>query len=198
MLTKYPNSYLIIGGDFNVVFNNTLDRWPPHPTCINNDYLFSFVQKFSVVDVWRETHPLQKVFTWNNNSLSNQSRLDFWLTSAELSNIKTDIIPSLFSDHKAIIIYVPISSTPPHKRSSYWKLNNSILKHNEVQTKIDYLISSYWDKANKENLFCSNWELLKFDIGKYCRNYCSLLAKTRKKKMKIKLWLEYLYYHIKM
>ncbi len=77
MLSKFPNSSLILGGDFNVVLNNTLDRWPPQPINATSDYLLSFMQKFSVIDVWRETHSLQKVFTWNNNSLSSQSRLDF-------------------------------------------------------------------------------------------------------------------------
>ncbi len=77
MLSKFPNSSLILGGDFNVVLNNTLDRWCPQPINATSDYLLYFMQIFSVIDVWRETHSLQKVFTWNNNSLSSQSRLDF-------------------------------------------------------------------------------------------------------------------------
>lgn len=29
------------------------------------------------------------------------------------------------------------------------------------------LICSFWDKVNKENAFCSSWELLKFEFTKY-------------------------------
>ncbi len=28
-LYKFPGAYLILGGDFNVVLNESIDRWPP-------------------------------------------------------------------------------------------------------------------------------------------------------------------------
>ncbi len=94
LLTKYPNSFLIFGGDFNVALDNILDRCPPKSPDNSNLYLKTFMERFSLVDSWRETHPSQKLFTWCNNSLSKQSRIDLWLISRDLSNTLSDIIPS--------------------------------------------------------------------------------------------------------
>jgi len=87
---------------------------------------------------WRKSHPTQQCFTWSNNSLSSQSRIDYWITSKDLVNVVTDIIPSPFSDHKAISISIPFSSSVNlTKKSGYWKLNNSVLQHKEVITGIE-------------------------------------------------------------
>lgn len=29
-LSKYPNLVLLVGGDFNIALNGSLDRWPPN------------------------------------------------------------------------------------------------------------------------------------------------------------------------
>lgn len=52
-LGKYPDSLIIMGGHFNTVLDNTLDRWPPRlPTSRN--YLNEFMDRFELVDIWRE------------------------------------------------------------------------------------------------------------------------------------------------
>lgn len=37
-LDKFPNAFLLLGGDFTVALDNLLDRWPPRPnimlTCL--------------------------------------------------------------------------------------------------------------------------------------------------------------------
>lgn len=73
LLTKYPNSMLIFGGDFNVALDSSIDRWPPKLPDNSSLYLKMFMQRFSLMDSWRELHPSQKMFTWSNNSLSSQS-----------------------------------------------------------------------------------------------------------------------------
>ncbi len=65
-------------------------------------------------------------------------------------------------------------------RNSYWKLNNSVLKHKVVTEKIHFLIKCYWQRALNDKCFQKNWELLKFEIAKYLRQYGSSLAKLRK------------------
>lgn len=42
------------------------------------------------------------------------------------------------------------------------------------------LVQIYWDKAQKENIYSSNWELLKYEISKYLRRYGSLHAKSKR------------------
>lgn len=68
-------------------------------------------------------------------------------------------------------------------RNSYWKqLDNSVLKHKVVTEKINLLIKCYWQRALNDKCFQKNWELLKFEIEKYLRQYGSSLAKLRKEK----------------
>jgi len=69
LLTKYPNSMLIFGGDFNVAIDGSLDRWPPKLPDNTSLYLKTFMQRFSLIDSWRVLHPSQKMFTWSNNSV---------------------------------------------------------------------------------------------------------------------------------
>lgn len=176
LLNNHPNSYLIFGGDFNMVVDNNIDRWPPKSNN-SNSYLKMFMQRFSLVDSWRETHPSQKSFTWSNNSLSLQSRIDLFLTSKELVNVSTDIIPSPLSDHKSITIYIPLFNINLKRNSCYWKLNNSVLTHDEVKDKVNYIISSFWAKAKGENKYGINWELAKYEISKFLRKFSSNLAK---------------------
>lgn len=48
--------------------------------------------------------------------------------------------------------------------------------YDEVKREVSRLICQFWGKANKENSFCSNWELLKFEVTKYLRKFGSRLA----------------------
>jgi len=42
------------------------------------------------------------------------------------------------------------------------------------------MISLYWSKANKENCFGLNWDLLKYEIGKFLRKFGAETVKARK------------------
>lgn len=48
-----------------------------------------------------------------------------------------------------------------------------------MTSKIESFIQLYWDKAQCENFFSINWELLKYEIAKFLRKYSSVLAKKR-------------------
>lgn len=52
-LSRFPNSILLIGGDFNIALDNAADRWPPGQPSSLNSNLKAFMQKFDVIDVWR-------------------------------------------------------------------------------------------------------------------------------------------------
>lgn len=181
LLTKYPNSKLIFGGDFNVALDSSIDRWPPKPPDNSSLYLKMFMQRFSLIDSWRVLHPSQKMFTWSNNSLSSQSRIDMWLISKELCNTSTDILPPPFSDHKSIFIRTHfLAADNVHGFSSYWKLNNSILSYSEVENEINKIIHRNWNKAKEDNSYSSNWEFTKYEISKYLGKFSIDLAKKKK------------------
>lgn len=163
-LSKYPSAMIIMGGDFNIALNGLQDRWPPRPNPSLASTLIQFMHKFDLIDIWREKSPGMSLYTSNNKTNTSLSRIDFWLISNwfDKNVINVNIIPTPLTDHKAISIRILLN---PHTyyRNSYWKLNSSILKHKTVSKTIQSLIDHYWQKSLLENMFCSNWELLKLN-----------------------------------
>ncbi|XP_051811827.1 LINE-1 reverse transcriptase homolog isoform X1 [Acanthochromis polyacanthus] len=178
-LNKYPTSFIILGGDFNVVLSNELDRIPPKKPDSSSNFVKFFAQKFDLIDSWREGHLSLKAFTWSNKTLTRQSRIDFWLTSKTLKNVTSDIFPAPLTDHKTISLHISTGANSP--KPSYWKLNSSILEENEVANTILELISEYWTKATEQKRFNVNWELFKFASAKYLRKFSSDVAKKKRK-----------------
>ena len=78
-------------------------------------------------DIFRETHPDTKRFSWRKPNPRQQARLDFFLISNNLtSNICKSIIePSYRSDHSIIILSICFNDFKHGK--GLWKFNNSLL-----------------------------------------------------------------------
>ncbi len=53
-LVKFPDAYLITGGDFNIVLDEIRDRWPPGRPSNVNSTLKSFMERLDVTDTWRD------------------------------------------------------------------------------------------------------------------------------------------------
>lgn len=49
-----------------------------------------------------------------------------------------------------------------------------------MKTEIQNMITHFWCKAQSEKLYCSNWELLKFEVAQYMRGYGTHIAKARR------------------
>lgn len=131
----------------------------------------------------KKKNPDAKSYTWPNKTGTCRSRIDYWLISSSLdeNNIYVNILTTPLTDHKTITLQIkfsPIARTT-HRNSS-WKLHNSVLKHKPVIERIHFLIKCYWHKALTDKCFHRNWELLKFEMAKYLREYGSSLAKLRK------------------
>lgn len=110
--TKFPNSHIIIGGDFNVTFDPSIDRWPPTRNNNRNSFFKTFMERFDLVDIWRVKFPDAITFTWSNKENTRLSRLDFWIVSKNLNeqDVTIEITLCPFSDHKAIHISIHLFS----------------------------------------------------------------------------------------
>ncbi len=173
----------MIGGDFNTVLNESIDRWPPGRRSNSNTALKDFMHRLELVDIWRVKNANDQEFTWSNKKLSSLSRIDFWLVSRNLDKdyIHVDISTTPLTDHKAVSIKIMFSPEARfNKGSSYWKMNSSLLKRNEVKSELERLIHFYWNKAKQKDSFGLNWELLKYEIGKYLRKCSGNLAKLKR------------------
>lgn len=64
-----------LGGDFNSIFDDNLDKWPPGQAIRANTDLKSFMDRFNLMDIWRVKFPDTRSFTWSNKTGSVQSRM---------------------------------------------------------------------------------------------------------------------------
>ena len=77
-----PNRKIIIGGDFNIFFDEDLDCLGGHPKVKQKsvDIVKGIMLANELIDIWRNRHPDKKRFTWRQPN-STQRRLDFWSIS---------------------------------------------------------------------------------------------------------------------
>ena len=56
-LNSFPNSGIVLGGDFNMILDHNIDSWPPRVSSAPNVNLQLFMQKWNLIDVWRFNNP---------------------------------------------------------------------------------------------------------------------------------------------
>ncbi len=139
--------------------------------------------RLNIFDIWRYKNPTSLTYTWSNKDRSLQSHIDFWLISEHIKD-KVEFVtiePSVLTDHKGISIKVNFLGSQSNRiKRGYWKLNNSLLKHNDFCAQIKTLISKYWQQASTNQIYGKYWEQTKFEIRKLAISYGKSV--TRKKK----------------
>ncbi len=164
---------IIIGGDWNVVRNDELDKLGGSITLKpnGNNCIEMLMSKFNLNDVWRIKNPQVKRYSWRQCNPLIQCRLDYWLISDSMFDKVTnaDIIPSIRSDHSAITL--EFQNIPNlRKGPSFWKFNCSLLSDvnyvTEMRNKLREWIDN--DETDDEQL---KWELLKYKIRKFTCNF---------------------------
>ena len=117
--------YVIVGGDFNLVMNNCIDRnrdnnsnQKPHA----KEVLCQYMQDSNMSDVWRKLHPDKKSFTWVKTVPKLcWSRIDWFLTSDALLHKQTtcEIIPCTLTDHS--LVELEIETDCAKRGPGIWK-----------------------------------------------------------------------------
>lgn len=77
----YPTDNIIIGGDFNMVMDGTIDHFPPKFNTSHPNLNLNFYLNNNEVDTWRAVNPNLKQFSWFKAKGTSKSRIDYWLTS---------------------------------------------------------------------------------------------------------------------
>ena len=110
--------------------------------------LLSMMSENDLCDIFRTRNPDSRRFTWRRKTPFLQRRLDYFLVSDSLQESieMIDIIPSIASDHSAIILKLR-PTYEGNRGRSYWKFNSSLTEDrqfvNSLKNEIPVLKRKY-------------------------------------------------------
>ena len=157
-----PSIPTILAGDFNTVFDRSLDRAGSDPSDSSQESSSSLSNLFDsccIIDIWRYLHPSSPGFTWTRWNGSSASRIDLlgvpyvWVSSV----LSCDIVPCPFSDHCAVSLNVDIPDVIP-PGPGLWKLNTSILNNDDYVKLITDAWSSWRSSIPRFPSLAKWWE----------------------------------------
>ena len=192
---------VIAGGDWNSIQNSQLDkvggRETIKSTVVNS--MQEFITSVNLIDIWRLQNPDTRRYTFRQRKPLIQTRLDYFYISKELEDyiFKSDIIPSVWSDHSCITLYVKY--LPETQRGKgHWKFNSSLLEDEKyiqmMSSKLQEWLLDYENVEDKGLL----WELIKYNIRKTTMTYSSIKLLDRKnEEVKLRKKLELLEQNLK-
>lgn len=113
------SSYWIIGGDFNEICNDKLDRISDaQRQSAKHKFITDFLRESHGIDIWRQLFPHLPGVTFKSSSTGSLSRLDYFLASAliDIKNTKMTIshwVPK--KDHAQISLNTIFPASDPKK-----------------------------------------------------------------------------------
>lgn len=185
-LKGFAAGTLIMGGDFNVPFNPTIDS-SNGKSCITYRALKTikrYLNSLQLVDSWRFLHPDTRDFTFHSVPHDRYSRIDYiYISQRDLQKVKgAHIGIQTISDHAPISLDLDLLNTPP--RTNTWRLNTSLLTDPDLLPRIREAISEFFSHNNTPDMDpMMIWEAHKCTI----RGELIKLGAQRKKKQEKEL-----------
>ena len=183
-IESIPSENIIFGGDFNFVMNHEKDSNYLHDNNCNAKAQFiSTMNKYDLVDIWRQLHPDERQFTWLKRNPLKYGRLDMFIISEHLRNYITrcDVAAGYRTDHSIISFSL---KEPDQERGSYlWKFNESLLddsiylqviKDSITETVMQYAVPIYTNDFLSDS---ANYNQIQFtiDIGLFYETLLMML-----------------------
>ena len=180
------SDYLIVGGDFNLILDATLDaeklNAKTYPIIVEE--LFELLGRTGLNDAYRFLYPEKQTYTYapkGENEKNIFRRLDyFFVSDTLLPYIKSiENIHTHLSDHK--ILKIEFVFKDDTKGNTFWRHNDRMLKNpeyllhviNEYHSSINEYIQSN-NLTNMEDADPSQlWEYIKYRLGKCSRDFCA-------------------------
>lgn len=157
-----PNIPVIVVGDFNVIINKKMDRFPPgnQGWGPQGKRIGQFLEEAGLLDLWRIRNPVAQQFSCYSGSYSTLSRIDLILGNNLASQIIKDIVyqPRGVSDHSLLTAMVNIRNK---KLGGLWRMNpiwfELIEGQNEIVGKVKEFIDFNTDTTTRGVM----WDALK-------------------------------------
>lgn len=175
---KYVSENVILGGDWNMVKDDWIDRLPSKYNSTHlNSMLSDWCESLNLTDIWRQRNPCKRQYSWFKPDASAKSRLDYWLITDNILNqiSNCEILPAPLTDHCCVELNVsPLPLT--YKNNGYWKFNSRLLLHSDFCQGIESLIQNVIEDESLVS-FTQKWEFLKYKIRQYSISYGKQLKK---------------------
>ena len=128
------NNNTLIVGNFNSLVLS-MDRSSRQKIKKETQILNDTLDQIDLIYIYRALHPKREEYTFFSSAHGAFCRIDHILGhKASLSKFKKlEIIPNIFSDHKAMRLEMEYKKKKTIKNTNMWRLNNMIL-HNECIT----------------------------------------------------------------
>jgi exonuclease III len=180
-LGSLPDYPMIIGGDFNVVQDTSLDKQGGRAETNKRAQaeLKTNIENLDLIDIWRVRNPSLRRYTWRQKHPLIQCRLDYFILSQSIANEvqNVQISPGYRTDHNLITINIPIHN---HKRGpGHWKLNSSLVVDPVYQQKIKNIIAEQITEHSTAINPAALWEFIKMKIRQETIKYSSDIKKKR-------------------
>ena len=156
------NNNTIIVGDFDNPLT-PLDRSTKQKVNKETQTLNDTTDQLDLIDIYRTFHPKITNFTFVSSTHGNFSRIDDILGhKSSLGKFKkTEIIPSIFSDHNAVRSDLNYRRKTI-KNSNIWRLNNTLLNDQEITEETKKEIKICIEMNENENTTMQNlWDAVK-------------------------------------
>ena len=113
---RESNYKFVIGGDFNVALQPSLDCSGEITTLKESvKVLEDLLMQYDLVDIWRVRNPKSKKFIWRQKKPIIERRLDYcFISDLRQDDVaKIDIITNIKSDHSAVVLEVDSLADQP-------------------------------------------------------------------------------------
>uniref|UniRef100_A0A087XR38 Endonuclease/exonuclease/phosphatase domain-containing protein n=1 Tax=Poecilia formosa TaxID=48698 RepID=A0A087XR38_POEFO len=179
---KYSTDQVILGGDFNVAPDGSIDRLPSGGQHhIFNDIFVNLISNTNLTDCWRIRNPTTRQYSCFNPSGNGQcSRLDYWLIPHNMVNniSNCEISAAPLTDHCSVTLFLSVNISKPLSILA-WKFNSNLLNNKTFCSEILNLIKDI-SVMNMSPL--NKWEWFKFNVRLAAIKTGKLVSKLMKQK----------------
>ena len=161
-----PDTAIVWGEDFNLIFDTNLDADGGKPQLKVNSLskLSSITKENDLCDIFRVRCPDEKRFTWRRKNPFKQRQLDHFFISDTLQDTveRIEIIPSVQSDHSTLCLkFSPINER--NRGHFHWKFNNSLVYDKNFVSMMRTEIPKFRDESLGIKDAMGRWEFLKYN-----------------------------------
>ena len=152
------DSNAIIVGDFNTPFT-PMDRSSKQKILRETQVLNDTLDEMDLSDIFRTFHPNAEEYTFFSNAHGTFSRTDLILGHKSILSKfkKTEIVPSIFSNHNAMRLGINYKKKTV-RNTNTWRLNNSFLNNQQVTEEIKREIKKFPATNDNENTIQNLWD----------------------------------------